>query len=135
MTIASRVAPARLRRAVRTLIGGVPLDGDAADLESMAVADRRAVERARPYTMTSVARLRAVVEAVRYCVDRDIPGSFAECGVWRGGSVLAMIYTLQELGSADRDIYLFDTFEGMTEPTEHDVSHAEGSALVAWRRA
>ena len=33
-----------------------------------------------------------------------------------------MILTLQELGVDDRDIHLFDTFEGMTEPTEHDVS-------------
>ena len=46
-----------------------------------------------------------------------------------------MILTLQELGADDRDIYLYDTFEGMTEPTEHDVSPLDPPALETWRRA
>lgn len=72
--------------------------------------------------MTSVPRLEAVIDAVRYCVARELPGAFAECGVWRGGSVLAMILTLQKLARVDRHIYLYDTFEGMTKPGEHDVA-------------
>ncbi len=72
--------------------------------------------------MTNWRRMEAVVEAVRYCQRRNIPGAFVECGVWRGGSVLAMILTLQEFGTADREIYLFDTFDGMSEPTEQDTS-------------
>jgi hypothetical protein len=59
----------------------------------------------------------------------------AECGVWRGGSVLAMILTLQELGVNDRDIYLYDTFEGMTEPSAADVSAVDRPALETWREA
>jgi hypothetical protein len=85
--------------------------------------------------MTGPARLQATIEAVGYCVRRDIPGAFAECGVWRGGSVLAMILMLQELGRDDRDIYLFDTFEGMTAPTEHDVSPLDPPALSTWKEA
>lgn len=85
--------------------------------------------------MTGVARLQALIDAVRYCVHREIPGAFAECGVWRGGSVLAMILTLQELGVRDRDIYLFDTFEGMTAPTERDVSSLDPPALDTWNAA
>jgi O-methyltransferase len=89
--------------------------------------DRRIVERATPYTMTSPARIQAVIDAVRYCEERGIPGAFAECGVWRGGSVLAMILTLEELGAQPRDIHLYDTFEGMTRPSEED-----GAALAGW---
>jgi hypothetical protein len=85
--------------------------------------------------MTGVARLAALVDAVRHCVRREIPGDFAECGVWRGGSVLAMILTLRELGRDDRDVHLYDTFEGMTAPGEEDVSAREGPALEEWRRA
>lgn len=85
--------------------------------------------------MTGVARLQALIDAVRYCVRRNIPGAFAECGVWRGGSVLAMILTLQEMGSADRDIHLYDTFEGMTAPSELDVSPVERPALETWTAA
>jgi hypothetical protein len=97
--------------------------------------DREIVRQALPYTMTSPARMLAVIDAVRYCTARAIPGAFAECGVWRGGSVLAMILTLQALGVEDRDIYLYDTFEGMTAPGPEDVSDLEGPALDVWDQA
>src|SRR5215207_7285009 len=97
--------------------------------------DRAIMERARPYTMTGIQRMQALIDAVRHCVARDVPGDFAECGVWRGGSVLMMILTLQELGVDDRDIHLYDTFEGMTEPTEHDVSVHDPPALETWQQA
>lgn len=105
------------------------------ELRRLDADDRRIVERALPYTLTGVARLQALIDAVRYCVRRDVPGALVECGVWRGGSVLAMILTLQELGAGDRDIHLYDTFEGMTEPTEHDVSPHDQPALQTWREA
>jgi O-methyltransferase len=104
-------------------------------LEHAEAPDREIVERVMPYTMTGVARVLALVDAVRYCAARNLPGAFAECGVWRGGSVLAMILTLQQLGVTDRDVYLFDTFEGMTAPTEEDVSALDPPALNTWREA
>lgn len=108
-----------------------PPTGDLLDSD----ADRRIIERAAPFTMTSTERLLALIDAVRYCVVRGLEGAFVECGVWRGGSVLAMILTLQEVGADDRDIYLYDTFQGMTEPTEHDVSWQDASALEEWNIA
>ena len=102
---------------------------------SLTPEDRQIVERALPYTMTGVPRLVATLDAVRYVVSREIPGALAECGVWRGGSVLAMILTLQEAGVENRDLYLYDTFEGMTEPTEHDVSPLDPPALETWQDA
>ena len=97
--------------------------------------ERGVVERTRPHSITSAPRILALVDAVRYCVEREIPGAFAECGVWRGGSIMAMILTLQELGREDRDLYLYDTFEGMTAPTEVDTSAFGRSALDIWNRA
>jgi O-methyltransferase len=129
----NRLIDATLRR-----IRGRPTqasEAEGADWTGIDAADRAIVEQALPYTMTSIARLESVVRSVRYCVRRDVPGAFAECGVWRGGSVLAMILTLQDLGAEPRDIHLYDTFEGMTEPTEADVSAADGSALDAWHNA
>jgi O-methyltransferase len=82
-----------------------------------------------------VPRLLALVDSVRYCVRREIPGAFAECGVWLGGSVRAILLTLQELGIQDRDVYLYDTFEGMTAPTEHDTSRFHRPAVESWREA
>jgi O-methyltransferase len=102
---------------------------------TMSDDDRRIVERALPYTMTGVPRLLALVDAVRYCVRGGIGGDFAECGVWRGGSVIAMIETLKALGDDGRDIHLYDTFEGMTEPTEHDTSAFAPPAMTTWDQA
>lgn len=104
-------------------------------LDELAPEDRAIVEQALPFTLTGVLRMQALVAAVRHCARRDLPGAFAECGVWRGGSVLAMILTLQALGRTDRDIYLYDTFEGMTQPGEHDTSSFDGAALDTWEAA
>src|SRR5205823_746303 len=124
-----------LRRILsRRRTGTAAAPSPAAD-DATTAADRAIIEAALPYTMTGRARLQALVDAVRYCVARDVPGAFAECGVWRGGSILAMILTLQELGVDDRDIHLYDTFEGMTAPTEHDVSPLDPPALETWRAA
>jgi hypothetical protein len=104
-------------------------------LAHASASDRAIVERALQYSLTGAPRMLALVDAVRYCVARGVPGAFAECGVWRGGSVLTMLLTLQDLSVDDRDIYLYDTFEGMTTPTERDVSEFDPPALETWREA
>ena len=93
------------------------------------------VARALPHTMTGEARLRALVAEVRRVVHEGVPGDLAECGVWRGGSVLAMVLTLQDEGATDRGIWLYDTFEGMTAPTEADTSQYAPPAQETWREA
>lgn len=93
------------------------------------------VDRCRPHTMTSPERLLAILDSVRYLHARGISGAFVECGVWRGGSVMAMILQLMELGVTDRDIYLYDTFEGMTAPTAEDVSDFDGAAQTIFDRS
>lgn len=94
------------------------------------------LERVRPYTMTSSERLVALMDATSHVVRREIPGALVECGVWRGGSVLATIEILLRLGVRDRDVYLYDTFQGMTQPGELDTSpfEQERSALASWKR-
>jgi O-methyltransferase len=85
--------------------------------------------------MVSYERLVANADAVKYVIRREIPGAIVECGVWRGGSILIMIRVLQSLGVDDRDVYLFDTFEGMTLPTDRDTSAFDEPALQTWRTA
>lgn len=103
--------------------------------QTISPADRAIIARAQPLSITSLERLQAVIDAVRYCEARGLPGAFAECGVWRGGSVLAMILSLQQLGVTDRDIYLYDTFEGMVEPTAVDTTPFGASATEIWEAA
>jgi len=74
------------------------------------------------YTMTSPERGYALWLAVNSVLDRGIPGAFVECGVWRGGSSMLIALTLIQRGAADRALFLFDTFEGMTPPSQEDVA-------------
>jgi len=83
-------------------------------------ADRRTILAVRPCTMVSPERLYAFIEATRHVVRHDIPGAIVECGVWKGGAAMASIVTMQSMGKTDRDFYLYDTYEGMCEPTGHD---------------
>lgn len=89
----------------------------------VSVEDAAIIDRCRPYTMTSDERLLAVIDAVRYLCRHGISGSIVECGVWKGGSSMAAILALSEAGDTERDIYLYDTFEGMPPPTERDSSY------------
>ena len=87
-------------------------------------------EAVRGRTMTHHARVHFLIQAVRYVERNHIPGAVMECGVWRGGSMLTVAHTLLRLGVTDRDLYLFDTFAGMSEPTERDVRITEGKHAV-----
>lgn len=79
------------------------------------------ITRSRPFTMTADETLFSLIQSVRYIERHNVPGAIVECGVWRGGSVMAACLTLQQMGMTSRDVYLYDTFEGMTEPTANDV--------------
>ena len=92
-------------------------------------AEKELVRFVRPYTMTSVEGLSALMNSVRYVVRDEIPGDIVECGVWRGGSMAAAARTLIDLNCFDRHLYLFDTFQGMPQPGEQDVTWAGEKAL------
>ncbi len=77
-------------------------------------------EKCREYTMTSREKMYSLYKSVRYIVKARLPGEIVECGVWRGGSAMLVAYTFVKLGETNRKIYLYDTFEGMTEPTQED---------------
>jgi O-methyltransferase len=89
---------------------------------------RDIVEQVIPFTMTSHERIAALCNGVEYIVRSNIQGDIVECGVWRGGSMMAAALTLVHLGRTDRDLYLFDTFTGMPAPTSFDRRRADGVA-------
>jgi O-methyltransferase len=75
----------------------------------------------KEYTLTSIERVRSLIDSVEYIVRNRVPGSIVECGVWRGGSIMASARALLELGDTERDFYLYDTFTGMTHPDAIDI--------------
>ena len=136
MTTASNGLSDRVRRLIRRsgfdvvrLPGGptaspYPPDFSADVLEVL--------DRIEGRTMTSPERVNALCAAVRYVAENDIPGDIVECGVWRGGSMMAVALTLQQLGDTSRRLHLFDTFEGMPAPTaeDQDLSGRSAQALL-----
>lgn len=124
----SRVDNLRKRLAER-LIGGqglkVVAKGKAPDVLHAGVW-----ERVRAQTMTDSARVDAVYEAARQVIDRDIPGDLVECGVYRGGCSMAIALALRSLSVTDRTIWLYDTFTGMTRPTDEDVRIHDGDVAL-----
>ena len=76
----------------------------------------------RPYTMTRPVKVNALIEAARYVVANRIDGAMVECGVWKGGSTMALALTLKEMGNDNRELYLYDTFSGMSAPSDIDIS-------------
>jgi O-methyltransferase len=72
--------------------------------------------------MTTPERVVTLKRAVEHVVANSIPGDIVECGVWRGGSAMVAALTLRDL-EEKRALWLYDTFSGMTPPTERD-SHA-----------
>lgn len=146
--VARRAVRRPVKRALRALgYRVVPAEPPLpADFEA---GDVRLWRSVAPYTMTSPDCVRLLADAVRHVVATGIPGAVVECGVWRGGSMMAVAGTLCDLGCTDRDLYLFDTFTGMTDPTDKDVhrtgrqaaamladeARADPAASLLWARA
>jgi hypothetical protein len=94
------------------------------------------IESVRRYTMAkTVDKIFPILNAVRYVNEHQVPGSVVECGVWRGGMMMAAARLLLELGDTSRELYLYDTFEGMAEPTDKDTDVKGKKALARYREA
>jgi len=120
---------------VRSLIAG----SDQSMAKQIPEADAKQVailERVRAYTMTSRERVWGVLQATAYVHARGIPGDFVECGVWRGGSAMAAALGFLAVGSTERTLWLYDTYQGMPEPTDADRKVYEAApARQKWEQA
>lgn len=103
-----------------------PPDFDQSDIDTIRVVT--------DFTATSPERIVSLCAAVRYIVANNIAGDIVECGVWKGGSMMAAARTLLSLGDTGRRLYLYDTFEGMPRPTESDISYGGEVAINKWER-
>lgn len=76
----------------------------------------------REHTFLRYETLRSLYEAAHYVVRENIRGCAVECGVARGGSGAAIAIALSET-DPDRQVLLFDTFEGLPAPTREDPDY------------
>lgn len=78
------------------------------------------------YTQTSVERCYSLYLAAKYVSINKVLGDFVECGVWKGGSSMLAALTFRAIQDESRNIYLYDTFEGMPEPQDYDIQISDG---------
>lgn len=76
-------------------------------------------------TMVDSGAMYATIMASKHVLEQSIAGAFVECGVWRGGNAIlaAGVFNIYD---SPRDIFLYDTFEGMTAPTKEDTPLTTG---------
>lgn len=92
---------------------------------------REIMRRCHRFTMTGTDALLGLLEAVDHVVKRRIPGDIVECGVWRGGGMMAVASLLLARNDRTRSLWLYDTFSGMPEPGAHDISmHGEVASSI-----
>lgn len=94
--------------------------------------EKTIIDEVSKFTLTNPERIVSLIRAIKYIEENKIEGDIVECGVWKGGSIMAGLKALNDLNSFYRDIYLYDTFEGMSEPTEMDKSFKGESASSAY---
>jgi hypothetical protein len=91
-------------------------------------------EKCKPYTMTSTERLYSLYKSVEYITANKIEGDIVECGVWKGGSSMMAALSLAKQGDTSRSLYMYDTYEGMSVPTEKDVNYVGETADKEWEK-
>lgn len=91
-------------------------------------------KKVRPFTMTSETSVYTLIGLIEYLRKQGIEGDIVECGVWRGGMMMAATQALSLTGDLNRHVYLYDTFEGMCEPGVHDGDKAN-SLFTEYKRS
>jgi len=75
-----------------------------------------AVQLTEEYSMLAPINLFTLYEQAVYCEQKNIPGCFVECGVWKGGAVGIMAKANLDFGNSRREIHLFDAFDDICPP-------------------
>ena len=88
------------------------------------VENMKILEDCKKYTMVSESHLKFLEKIISEVNKDNISGSIVECGVWKGGCCMWMLFC-QKKYNMNRKIYLYDTFDGMTKPdSEKDDTKA-----------
>ena len=91
--------------------------------------EKNNIDFVKHFTMTSYERLVSFSRGIEYLEEHNIEGDIVECGVWRGGSMMIAALRLIQLGNTSRKLFMFDTYEGMSEPINVDISMHGNQAI------
>ena len=77
------------------------------------------VNQVQDTSMLGLLRLRSIYTSILSLSAKNIPGALVECGVARGGSARLMYFAMKD-AHYDRDLWFFDSFQGMPAPSSRD---------------
>lgn len=83
-----------------------------------------------PYTMGGRKALENAFDVVEEIERSKISGALVECGVAEGGTAAMLALANRQLGSSIRAKWLFDSFEGLPEPTEEDFINGRAGEFI-----
>ena len=83
--------------------------------------NKNLIEFINEYSLTPLIRRWTLIKSLHYINKKKVIGDIVECGIWRGGNLfLAKKIQDKYYKEIKRKLYGFDTFEGMSEPSNHD---------------
>lgn len=83
------------------------------------------------FSITSINRIKQLYTELENIRQYNIEGDLVECGVYRGGNILGMMEYCYSF-DINKKIWLYDTFEGMTKPTDIDKDYYNVLAQDQW---
>lgn len=75
----------------------------------------------KPYTLSDPERIRSLIKLCQYINTHAISGDIVECGTYKGGSAAV----LSRFSGESRKLWLYDSFEGLPEPSAKDGKDAQ----------
>lgn len=87
------------------------------------------VDKLLPYTMGGTLALSSTFDIIVTAEKEGIEGDLVECGVAKGGCGAMMALASKELGS-NRKLWLFDSYEGLPDPTEKDFRDGKVGKMI-----
>lgn len=90
----------------------------------------KSIFRVMPYSLVGVGGLEVTYEAVKDVCERGISGDMVELGVARGGCAALMAGVMFDKGvrgQLQRRLWLFDSYEGLPDPTDADFNPELGN--------
>ena len=82
---------------------------------------KKFIDVVKKFSMTSEERISKLFDSLEHIRKNNIDGDFVECGVWKGGNIIGVMEYFHYYQIEDKNIWLYDTFEGMSKPEDVDV--------------
>jgi hypothetical protein len=93
---------------------------------TLAAFEKEIYSEIKSRTMTNPSSISNILLASEYLTKENVPGAYVECGVWRGGSAIAFCIGTLRKNLQQREVYLYDTFEGYLATSEEDFQIQDG---------